>query len=113
MKDEAILILIYKVVSLLSGLLITYLGHRLFVKGIFNEAGNLEATWKDKSLILKRAAPGTFFALFGAIVVSISLYKGMNFETKNSPGMPGESGLQNVPELPDSLKFASDTIKLK
>lgn len=56
------------------------MGYRLFVKGIWGHAGEMEAEFGDNKLILKKAAPGTFFALFGAIIVAITIYKGLEFE---------------------------------
>jgi hypothetical protein len=58
-----------------SGTFCVYLGYKLFVKGLFNEAGDLTASSGNKKLIIKKAAPGTFFALFGAIIISINVYR--------------------------------------
>ncbi|MBC8756348.1 hypothetical protein H2O64_16860 [Kordia sp. YSTF-M3] len=56
-----------------------YLGYKLFAKGIWGQAGDLDIKFKDNQLILKKAAPGTFFALFGAIIISVTIWKGLDF----------------------------------
>jgi hypothetical protein len=39
-------------------------------------SGTLQASSKDNKLLLKGAAPGTFFAVCGAIIVGVALFKG-------------------------------------
>jgi hypothetical protein len=108
MEQEAILIFAFKVISLLCGVFTIYLGYKLFVKGIFNEAGDLKATWSDKGLLVKKAAPGTFFALFGAIVIFFSIYKGLDFHSSVHPGRLNEKTLIQ-PSLNDSFKLNNNT----
>ena len=66
--------------SLLVGSIFAYMGYLLFKAGIWGHAGELEAEFGDNKLVLKKAAPGTFFALFGAIIIAITLYKGLEFK---------------------------------
>lgn len=73
-------LVIYKVISLLVGLASCYMGYRLFVKGIWGEAGDLNAKFGDNKLVLKGAAPGTFFAVLGTLVICVTLWKGMGFD---------------------------------
>ena len=70
---------IYKVVTVLTGLGFAFLGYRLFIHGIFTEAGELRTNWDNRGLVLRKAAPGTFFALFGVIIVCVSLWRGLTF----------------------------------
>ena len=70
----------YKIISLLVGNIFAYMGYRLFTAGIWGHAGELEAEFGDNKLVLKKAAPGTFFALFGAIIISMTLYKGLELK---------------------------------
>jgi tetratricopeptide (TPR) repeat protein len=59
------------------GALSIYLGYKLFIGGIGlaqgGEGAAVEATLGNTSFALKNAAPGTFFALFGVIVISTML----------------------------------------
>jgi hypothetical protein len=70
----------YKLVTLLIGLIFALLGYKLFRLGVYEKAGELKTTWGNKSLVLKQAAPGTFFALFGVILISTTLIKGLDIE---------------------------------
>jgi hypothetical protein len=78
---------IYKVATLLVGLAFTFMGYKLFIRGIFTEAGELRANWENRSLMMKRAAPGTFFALFGTVIVCVSLWRGLSFSNGEGIGV--------------------------
>lgn len=70
-------IVLYKIVSLGVGALSLGFGYKLFMAGVVATAGNLEASGKGMKLKLKNGAPGTFFALFGAIIISYTIGKGL------------------------------------
>jgi len=70
----------YKIISLLVGLALSYMGYRLFMAGIWGNAGNMESNFGNNKIILKNAAPGTFFVLFGTIIISFTIYKGLEFD---------------------------------
>ncbi|MCH7519942.1 MAG: hypothetical protein IH964_13080 [Candidatus Dadabacteria bacterium] len=73
-------LILYRIITIAIGFLIVYLGYRLFRLGVYEKAGDLKAVWGENQLILKQAAPGTFFVLFGAIVISFSIWKGINID---------------------------------
>jgi hypothetical protein len=83
--DTTLALFIYKLVCIGSGLLVCYFGFRLFILGIFTGAGDLTSQFQSTKLVLKKAAPGTFFALFGAAVIGVSLWKGLQFEGRLQP----------------------------
>ena len=83
--DTTLALFIYKLVCIGSGLLVCYFGFRLFILGIFTGAGDLTSQFQSTKLVLKKAAPGTFFALFGAAVIGVSLWKGLQFEGRSQP----------------------------
>ena len=91
MSDAAIIITgtIYRIVGILVGLVIIYLGYRLFLKPPEPNAGDAGSmtgaigTWK---LTLKRAAPGTFFVVLGAGVILMSILKGVSLSEKGPGG---------------------------
>ena len=91
-----VIVAVYKVASLLVGLGFGYMGYRLFLTGLEKPAGDLEASYGSKSVKLSRAAPGTFFALFGATVVAVALFQGFDVE------LPGAASkiLNLLPEHP-------------
>ena len=90
MPDEYIqgvfLIVIYRISTVAAGLAIVFMGYRLFRVGVFERAGDLKASWGEKALVLKQAAPGTFFALFGAFIICLSVSGGLKLN------FPGENG---------------------
>jgi hypothetical protein len=75
-----LMVAVYKVVSLFVGLGFGYMGYRLFMAGINRPAGELEASSGPRALKLSRAAPGTFFALFGAAVIVATIFQGFDID---------------------------------
>lgn len=73
-------IVLYKMASLAAGVGLSYMGYRLFMAGIRGQAGNVEAEYKEIRIVLKWAAPGTFFAILGAVVIAVTLYRGLEYE---------------------------------
>lgn len=98
--------LTYKVLGLLSGFGCAFLGYLLFVAGIWKDAGTLSGKYKDNELLLKGAAPGSFFALVGAFVMIAVVVKGLSFQ------IPGTSSNNNAtnpgsPITPPATSFQS------
>ena len=111
MSTEASIIFgvtLYKLACLFIGFGFCWMGYRLFVNGIWGNAGDFEAQFKDNKLIMKRAAPGTFFALFGAIIVSLTILKGLDFKSYTSVGprpiIPTKTSEEPL-KLPDKPGF--------
>lgn len=92
---------LYKVASLAVGAAFAYMGYRLFLAGLLRSAGDLEAADGKRSLKLTGAAPGTFFALFGAAVVAATILQGFDVE------LPG-GAQQAAGVLPPSPPMVSD-----
>ena len=70
---------LYKIFGLIAGTVFGYLGYKLFAAGIWGDSGTLQAASKDNKLLLKGAAPGTFFVVLGTIIVGVTLYQGYSF----------------------------------
>jgi len=81
---QALSLTLYKIVSLLTGGCLSYMGYRLFMAGIWGNAGDAEGEFGSNKIVLKKAAPGTFFVVMGAIVIGLTLIKGLNFEQLSS-----------------------------
>ncbi len=73
----------YKVLSLISGVLLTFMGYKLFMSGIWGDAGHAEGVFGDNKVIIKKAAPGTFFVLMGALVIGFTIFKGLELNTSS------------------------------
>ena len=80
---------IYKVVTIFAGLAFAFMGYKLFIHGIFKDAGELRTNWENRKLVLRKAAPGTFFALFGTLIVCTSLWRGLTFAPSQESGLGG------------------------
>lgn len=98
------MVAVYKVTTLLVGLVFAYMGYRLFLAGIEQPAGDLEASTGSRNLKLTRTAPGTFFALFGAGVIAATIIQGFDVE------LPGGAGrvLDALPEHPPMVNDEAD-----
>ena len=90
---------IYKVCSLLVGYLSIYLGYKLFAKGIWGESGDLEANFSNNKLVLKKAAPGTFFVVLGTIIILGTVYKGLDFKNEINIINPAKTEDNGKPPL--------------
>jgi hypothetical protein len=75
-------VFIFKCLTIIVGFLFCLLGYKLFMAGLLASAGDLHASDGSKGLDLKNAAPGTFFSLFGAIIVIAGIWKGFKIERK-------------------------------
>lgn len=99
MSDYSVLMLsmsIYKAVSIFAGLAFAFMGYKLFVQGIFQVGGELHTNWENRALVLKKAAPGTFFAFFGTLIVCIALWRGLYIgpNPRVAAGAPGPGGAE-------------------
>lgn len=81
----ALLVSVTKLVQIVVGLAFAYFGYNLFRLGVYEKAGELRAAWGERRLALKQAAPGTFFALFGALVIGVSIWRGIEVHVER-PG---------------------------
>jgi hypothetical protein len=91
---------LYKVVCLLTGVALSYFGYRLFLAGVWGNAGDLDVTFSDNKLVLKSAAPGTFFALFGTIIIVFTVWKGLEVNLGDEDP-PSKRATTAAPKAPD------------
>ena len=99
METKVVLILsftIYKLTSLFVAVIFMYFGYRLFLTGIWGSSGSLEGEFKDMKILMRKAAPGTFFALFGASIAIFTLLQGFDFYYN----FQGEALGTTAPSLP-------------
>jgi hypothetical protein len=115
---EIIALLLYKVVSLLVGLFFAYMGYRLFMAGVWGQAGELDAQFGNNKILLKKGAPGTFFALFGTVIIAFTIWRGLDLSTTNTTtelksNKVSQSSLSepenSIPEIPESLPEEGDS----
>lgn len=108
-----IYLILFRLSIVFAGLASTYFGYKLFLNGVFVSNGgkgkgtDFGASIGDNKFILKNAAPGTLFALFGIILISTMLIKG-------SPELVQESLTKMKPNLDQrnsKVNSMNDTIK--
>jgi hypothetical protein len=73
-------IAIYKLASLATGTALAYMGYRLFMAGMWGKAGDVDIQFKENKLLIRKAAPSTFFTVAGALVIALTLFKGLGFK---------------------------------
>lgn len=80
--------IVFRLAVIAAGTVSIVLGYRLFTRGIqTGPANSADATFNAKvagqEFALKNAAPGTFFALFGVIIISIMVIQGLPTSRSN------------------------------
>lgn len=70
----------FKTFSLFSGMLAIYLGYKLFVNKIAAQSGEINGSIGSGNLSIRRASPGTFFVLFGSIIICYTVFTGFNIK---------------------------------
>ena len=71
--DAYVVNVIFKMFLILAGIFCIYLGYRLFVKGVVPPAGEVDVKVKSYSLIIRKAAPGTFLFILGAAIIIVGI----------------------------------------
>src|SRR5207245_980336 len=100
-----IVLVVYRVLTLLAGLALVLMGYRLFRAGFLKQAGDVEAGGHGVRVALKRAAPGTVFAVLGAAVMVAGIWKGLSQESEVPVAPPSVS-----PLLPQSFSPPSASL---
>jgi len=103
---------IYKTIALIIGAITIFLGYRLFMKGIVNSAGDLSTESANIKLSLQKAAPGTFFALFGALIIGVKIFKNPNIKTTSKHGNDIEELDLKKAEGDTSIQWEKDSIDI-
>ncbi|MCA9468114.1 MAG: hypothetical protein KC643_22095 [Nitrospira sp.] len=72
---------LFRLTIIIAGIICIVLGYRLFCRGVWPIHGqdrgtSVEAEFDGSRLTLKNAAPGTCFALFGAIIIGVMFWAG-------------------------------------
>ena len=97
----------YKITCLIVGLIISYMGFKLFMAGILGGSSDMNLDFKGYKLFIKKTAPGTFFALFGTAVIGFTIYKGLELESSQNikflqkeDATSIEKSISNINDLP-------------
>jgi hypothetical protein len=90
-------------------LTIIILGYILFVKGLYKDSGEMQAQWKDFKIVIRKAAAGTYFVIFGSIIIAYTIYEGLSSEETHRK-IPN-AAFHIIPS--DSTKILNDSLKIK
>ena len=75
-SEFIIYLLVFRVSIIAASVVCIVLGYRLFVRGVWPGETEVSAQIAKQGFTIKNAAPGTCFALFGAIILVVMFYKG-------------------------------------
>lgn len=92
---------LYKLASLATGLTLCYMGYRLFMAGVWGNAGNAEGNFGSNKIVITQAAPGTFFILMGAVILGLTIAQGLHFKTDDTQKETSHATMETKPALPD------------
>lgn len=83
---QLVIVSLIRFLGLTAGVYFGYLGYDLFRRHYFQNAGELQAKFGEHHFHLKAAAPGTFFAVLGCIIASLSVARSItvNSSKENS-----------------------------
>ena len=78
---------IHQLLGLVGGLILCYFGYRLLMRRVRAQPREIRGTWNLAKCFIKNAAPGTLFALFGAVAIWLTASNALTpktFAPKNS-----------------------------
>ena len=82
---------IHELLGLVGGLILCYFGYRLLMRRVKAHPREMRGRWNSAKVLIKHAAPGTLFALVGAIAIWLtasSAFMPKGFRAKASAGVP-------------------------
>lgn len=103
--------LIFRLATLIVGVFCIHVGYKLFAKGVFGNSSTneLNAEIAGSKFTLKNAAPGTFFGLFGVIIITTMLVQGMpEYKTATVNPSPFEAIQEEKSDTITSAEIEAD-----
>jgi len=90
-----------RIIAVLVGALSIYLGYNLFlaVPEQRDREGKMVFS-RGASVYLNRVGPGVFFALFGASVTALALWRGIDYATPGAPPVRKRRGTRASEQAP-------------
>jgi len=103
------LLLCLLTVTVVVGFGFAVLGYRLLLRGVTGDS-DPEAVWNDRRLLLRRAAPGSLFALFGLAMITFALWQGPSI-VREYQGANLQANKQLTTAVDDRLAGLIDEVK--
>jgi hypothetical protein len=93
----AVYLIVFRVAIIAAGTVSIFCGYRLFLSGVFGGGTGLppsdvEARFKGMRLTLKSAAPGTCFAFFGVVVITVMMLSAPPQFSRSHVSVTGPNG---------------------
>jgi hypothetical protein len=76
--------LVHDLLGLVGGIILCYFGYRLMMRRIKAHPNGGKWSWNAAKILLKNTAPGTMFALLGAIQIWLTAAKGLHADGSKS-----------------------------
>ena len=95
---------------ILGGLVFAYLGYKLFLYGVDQGNGKLEAENQLFKITFSGSGPGLFFMAFGALILVFSTYSAVSYERTTRPGDSSQAlaaAADAQPGTTETVRFAS------
>jgi hypothetical protein len=83
--------IIHELLGLVGGLILCYFGYRLLMRRVKAHPREMRGRWNSAKVLIKHAAPGTLFALVGAVAIWLtasSAFMPKTLRSKASAGLP-------------------------
>jgi hypothetical protein len=106
--------IIHQLLGLVGGLILCYFGYRLLMRRVKAYPRETRGRWNSAKVLIKQAAPGTLFALVGAVAIWLTAstaFLPKTLRSKASAGVPAVPA-KVVPSSPAPEKEASIALTL-
>jgi len=74
---------------------------------IWGNAGDVSGEFENNKIMFKRAAPGTFFAIAGAVIVVVTILRGFEVEPTSSD-KHATGSFETPPHLPTTSPLTKE-----
>lgn len=102
--SDLTLAILYKLASIVVGFVLMLLGFKHIVKGYEKDNQNLSVSYGRIKLLLENSPSGVIFSLFGALIITVSLFKGIEIHSHSTStdNKISKSLIVDTTRLPDS-----------
>ncbi len=117
-SEFVIYLLVFRVAIIIASIVCIVLGYRLFVRGVWPGETEVSAQIAKQGFTIKNAAPGTCFALFGAVVLVVMFFKGapeLTLDLIRQSGQPVAQDSSSVDSLvvAGSIDYRRDQVTMR
>lgn len=113
--SDLTLSILFKLVSIVIGFFLVRFGYVLIKKRFDRNEGNVTVSYAGAKLLLENASAGIIFALFGAVIIIVTLVKGIEVQSHSTlnNNKVNDRLIIDTAELPDLLSNQAKSINQK